>query len=189
MEQLFHSQGPAISALAGNVLSAVVMISTFSAINAGLLVVPRVTYAMARDRVFFPSLGNVHPRFRTPARSILLQGVVAIILLLIAAVGVTNIDRLKEVDLFDLLSNYSVFTSVVFYVMAVGAVMILRVRQPNRERPYRVPGYPFTPIIFLVFNAWFLYQVFAEQLQDALIGASLIVLAIPVYYLMRRRWL
>ncbi len=189
IEQLFHSQGPAISALAGNVLSAVVMISTFSAINAGLLVVPRVTYAMARDRVFFPSLGNVHPRFRTPARSILLQGVVAIILLLIAAVGVTNIDRLKEVDLFDLLSNYSVFTSVVFYVMAVGAVMILRVRQPNRERPYRVPGYPFTPIIFLVFNAWFLYQVFAEQLQDALIGASLIVLAIPVYYLMRRRWL
>ncbi|MFP6649037.1 MAG: hypothetical protein VB817_06235, partial [Pirellulaceae bacterium] len=81
------------------------------------------------------------------------------------------------------------FTSVVFYVMAVGAVMVLRVRQPNRERPYRVPGYPFTPIIFLVFNVWFLYQVFAEQLQDALIGASLIVLAIPVYYLMRRRWL
>ena len=165
------------------------MISTFSAINAGLLVVPRVTYAMARDRVFFPGLGDVHPRFRTPSRSILLQGIVAIILLLVAAVVVTNVARLSEVDLFDLLSNYSVFTSVVFYVMAVGAVMVLRIRQPNRERPYRVPGYPVVPIVFLSFNAWFLYQVFAEQLQDALIGTGLIVLAIPVYYLMRRRWL
>ncbi|MFP6752820.1 MAG: hypothetical protein VB855_14160, partial [Pirellulaceae bacterium] len=55
--------------------------------------------------------------------------------------------------------------------------------------PYRVPGYPFTPIIFLVFNIWFLFLVFTNTGQSALIGAGLIVVAIPIYYLMRRRWL
>jgi len=189
IERLFESQGPALSALAGRVLSAVVMISTFSAINAGLLVVPRVTFAMARDRVFFPGLGHIHPRFNTPSRSILLQGIAAITVLLLVAVGVSTLSRLEKVDPFELLTNYSVFTNVVFTVLAVSAVMVLRVRQPNRERPYRVPGYPLVPILFLVFNLWFIYQVFANQEQDALIGGGMIMLAIPVYYLMRRRWL
>ena len=98
--------------------------------------------------------------------------------------------RLEDAqDTFDVLTDYSAFTSVVFYVMAVGAVMVLRWRQPDRKRPYRVPGYPFTPIIFLVFNIWFLFLVFTNTGQSALIGAGLIVVAIPIYYLMRRRWL
>jgi APA family basic amino acid/polyamine antiporter len=180
---------PAHGMLAVSIVSVVVMISTFSAVNAGLLVTPRVTYAMARDRVFFPGLGKIHPRFRTPARSIALQGIVAILLLLLVPTYITLRGLDDARDTFDVLTDYSAFTSVVFYVMAVGAVMVLRWRQPDRERPYRVPGYPFTPIIFLVFNIWFLSQVFINTGQSAIIGAGMIVLAIPIYVLMRRRWL
>ncbi|MEE2686567.1 MAG: amino acid permease [Planctomycetota bacterium] len=185
MKKMFPSQ----AGLAVSIASVVVIISTFSAVNAGLLVTPRVTYAMARDRVFFPSLEKIHPRYKTPARSIALQGIMAILLLLIVPAYITLLQLEDAQDTFDVLTDYSAFTSVVFYVMAVAAVMVLRWRQPDRERPYRVPGYPLIPIIFLVFNIWFLSQVFINTRQSALIGAGLILIAIPVYYLMRRRWL
>ena len=140
-------------------------------------------------RPLFSSLEKIHPRYKTPARSIALQGIMAILLLLIVPAYITLLQLEDAQDTFDVLTDYSAFTSVVFYVMAVAAVMVLRWRQPDRERPYRVPGYPLIPIIFLVFNIWFLSQVFINTRQSALIGAGLIMIAIPVYYLMRRRWL
>jgi len=84
--------------------------------------------------------------------------------------------------MFTLLSDLSVFTSVFFLMLATSAVIYLRYRQPQRERPYRVPWFPLLPILFLVFSIWFISMVTLQSPQDAAIGIALILLALPVYF-------
>ena len=80
--------------------------------------------------------------------------------------------------MFTLLSDLSVFTSVFFLMLATSAVIYLRYRQPQRERPYRVPWFPLLPILFLDFSIWFISMVTLQSPQDAAIGIALILLAL-----------
>lgn len=196
-------------------MSAVIMCSTFGAINTNLLQAPRITFAMGRDDVFFRSLGSVHAAFRTPAMAITVMAGMSIALILGVAgakqlvlsptpvvtasgtVGATEsempqslvskvIDSLRNDSLFGLLTNFVIFSASIFYMLGVLAVLVLRVRRPDVERPYKTLGYPVVPILFLVVYVWFMVQVYRTNPLEAQTGVAFIALGVPVFFLYRR---
>jgi APA family basic amino acid/polyamine antiporter len=125
--------GTILGPVAGAVVSALILVSIFSALNGLVLTTPRMYYAMARDGLFFQKLTSVHPRFGTPVFSILA----------LTAWGAA----LAASGTFTQLLTYAVFTGWIFYALGALAVMALRRSEPNVARPFRVPGYPVTPIL------------------------------------------
>jgi o-succinylbenzoate synthase len=130
----------AVSAVLGPVaakfVALTILVSIFSAANSIVLTSPRVYYAMAKDGIFFRRLSEVHPRFGTPAFAVIAAAAWAAIL---AASGT-----------FQQLLTYVVFIGWIFYALAAASVFVYRRRRANAERPYRVPGYPITPLVFIL---------------------------------------
>jgi APA family basic amino acid/polyamine antiporter len=157
-----------------------IMLSTFGGINSNMLLGPRVSFAMGRDRVFFRSLGWVHATYRTPAFAILVQAAMAVALVIGSSVLVRTYRW--EHTVFDILTDYVVFASSIFYVLSVIAVLILRRTRPDLPRPYRTLGYPFVPIAYALFYCWFLFEVYRGDPRQANIGLVLIGLGIPFYF-------
>ena len=118
--------GTILGPVAGAVVSALILVSIFSALNGLILTTPRMYYAMARDGLFFQKLTSVHPRFGTPAFAIVTLTAWGALL---AASGT-----------FSQLLTYAVFTGWIFYALGALAVMMLRRSEPNAVRPFRVPG-------------------------------------------------
>lgn len=179
-------------------ISAVIMCSTFGAINSNLLYGPRVAFAMGRDGVLFRSLGHVHKNFRTPSVAIAVQVMMAVGMVLAAAtlkVILASVqakslpwERLQKIvltvqedSLFTLFTNFAIFSASIFYLLGVASVLILRWKCPDLHRPYRTLGYPLVPLAFVVIYLWFLWQVFSERPFEALMGLMLISLGIPVF--------
>ncbi|HXY37781.1 MAG TPA: amino acid permease [Planctomycetaceae bacterium] len=157
-----------------------IMLSTFGGINSNMLLSPRVSFAMGRDRVFFPQLGWIHASYRTPAFAILVQAVMAIALVIGSSILV---QRYKwEHTVFDVLTDYVVFASSIFYALSVIAVLILRRTRPDLPRPYRTLGYPVVPIAYALFYCWFLFEVYRGDPERANIGLVLIGLGLPFYF-------
>ena len=122
-----------------------VMISMFGALNSNLLAGPRIYFAMARDRLFPRAIGHVHARFKTPLNAILAQSAWSLILIAIAFALVK-----QPREAFNALTDFVVLGGTIFYGLVVAAVMVLRFKLPNHERPYRVWLYPATPILYLL---------------------------------------
>ncbi|HMV26063.1 MAG TPA: amino acid permease [bacterium] len=144
-----------------------VMISMFGANNGFVLSGARIYYAMAREGRFFEKIGDVHPRFGTPAVSIIAQGVWSC--------------GLVFTGTFEQLTTYVVFASWFFYAMACMAVIVLRKKDPQTERPYRAWGYPWTPIVFIAFAAFLIGNAVMEDLRSSLIGVGIIITGLPLY--------
>jgi basic amino acid/polyamine antiporter, APA family len=159
--------GPA----AAKLIAAIILVSMFSATNGLTLTSPRLYYSMARDRVFFAKLAEVHPRFGTPAFAIVVSSLWAMVL---AAVG--N---------FSQLLTYVIFVSWMFYALGAAAVFVYRHREPNASRPFRTPGYPVTPILFMVSALAIVINTIVNQPGRAIIGIGVALLGIPVFYLWR----
>jgi amino acid transporter len=190
-------------------MSAVIMCSTFGAINTNLLQAPRVTFAMGRDKSFFRSLGGVHSKFRTPAVAIVVMAVMAIALIVTVAVAkhsvagtdqgsvvvTTNaaeptaplqllptvIESLRNDSIFGLLTNFVIFSASIFYMLGVLAVIVLRIRRPDVPRPYKTWAYPLVPILFLCVYVWFMGQIYVTKPLEARTGLAFIALGIPVF--------
>jgi basic amino acid/polyamine antiporter, APA family len=145
----------------------VILIAIFSAANSISLTAPRVYYAMARDGVFFRSLAEVHPRFATPAFAIVSSSIWAAIL---AASGT-----------FEQLLTYVVFVGWIFYALAAASIFVYRRRAPDAVRPYRVPGYPWTPIIFIASAAALVLNTIAAQPFRSALGLGIVALGYPAY--------
>ncbi len=156
----------------GAIISATILVSIFGALNAGILTGPRVYFALARDGLFFRQLAEVHPRFGTPAVAILLQGVWAAILSLSGS----------YVGLF----SFAMFAAWIFYGLAVLGVIVLRIKRPEWKRPYRMWGYPVTPLLFTVASVWLVANTLITQPLPSLAGLLLIVSGVPVYFWLRR---
>jgi APA family basic amino acid/polyamine antiporter len=154
-------------------VAATILVSTLGANNGIVLTAARIPYAMARDGLLPAWLGDVHPRFLTPAPSLVVQALVAIALTL----GGT----------YDQLFTYVVFAQFLFYAMACGAVVRLRHRAPALERPYRTWGYPVTPIVFIAFATWLVANTIVEQPKDSVVGAALILAGLPLYLYRSRK--
>jgi APA family basic amino acid/polyamine antiporter len=145
-----------------------------------MLLGPRVSFAMGRDKVFFRSLGWVHAAYRTPAFAIFVQAAMAVALVIGSLVLVQTFQWQRSV--FDVLTDYVVFASSIFYVLSVIAVIILRRTRPDLPRPYRTLGYPVVPVVYTLFYCWFLFEVYRYNPGQANIGLGLIALGIPVYF-------
>jgi APA family basic amino acid/polyamine antiporter len=164
---------------AGKIIAFAILISTFSATNSVILTAPRVFYAMASDNLFFKSLAEVHPRFRTPAAAIIALGIWSAVL---ACAG-------KFAELI----GGVIFIGWIFYGLGAAAIFPLRRASQGQPIPYRVPGYPFTPFIFvlaaaaIVGNAIYLAFRDPVQFRNLAVAIVLFLLGLPAYYFWRRR--
>jgi APA family basic amino acid/polyamine antiporter len=165
--------GTVLGPVAGVIVSALILVSIFSALNGLVLTTPRMYYAMARDRVFFQRLASVHPRFGTPAFAIITLTVWAALL---AASGT-----------FNQLLTYAVFTGWIFYAGGALAVIVLRRSLPNVPRPFRVPGYPVTPLLFVIAAALLVINTIVTQPGISSIGLGFVALGAPVFFLWRAK--
>ena len=160
--------GPA----AGKLIAAVILVSMFSAANGITLTAPRLFFSMARDRVFFQKLAEVHPRFHTPAFAIIAGSAWAALL---AASGT-----------FEQLLTYVVFAGWIFYGLGAMSIFVYRRRAPEMPRPFRVPGYPLTPLLFVLASAAVVLNTLFSQSGRALIGLAVVLSGVPAYLLWRR---
>jgi APA family basic amino acid/polyamine antiporter len=154
-----------------------ILVSVFSAANSNVLTCPRVYYAMANDGLFFRKLAEVHPRFGTPAFAIVAGSLWAAVLALAGT--------------FNQLLTYVVFSGWIFYGLAAATIFVYRKRIPNAERPYNVPGYPWTPLLFIVAAVVLVANTLFNNLRDQpkkTAGAlTIIALGLPAYFIWRSR--
>jgi basic amino acid/polyamine antiporter, APA family len=172
----------------GTILMAVaIMISTFGCNNGLILAGARVYYAMARDNLFFKRVGLLN-RLHVPAVALVAQGVWAAFLTLPRTV--TNDPRTGAItygNVYTQLLEYIVSADLVFYGLMVGAVIIMRRKAPNLERPYRTLGYPIVPLIYISLALLLVIDLALLKAQTSGIGYLLVLTGIPVYFLWRRR--
>jgi APA family basic amino acid/polyamine antiporter len=161
--------GPA----AGKLIAVIIVISMFSASISSTLTCTRVFYAMAKDGLFFSKLAEVHPRFGTPAWAVFAN----------CALGA----GFAATGTFQALITYVVFVGWLFYGWGGAAVYVLRRRFPDAPRPFRVPGYPVTPALFVAAAAALVVNTIVVAPQQAAIGLLATALGIPVYLVWRRR--
>ena len=159
-------------ALGGKLMSAAVLISTLGCVSASILYCSRIYHPMARDGVFFKSLSKIHPRFHTPGRSLWVQSFWAAILALSGS--------------YEQLYTYVIFVSLLFHVATAGAVIVLRVKRPELKRPYKVFGYPWVPILFILTSTLLVGSTLAERPAESLAGIALLVIGVPAYLWWRR---
>jgi APA family basic amino acid/polyamine antiporter len=168
---------------AGNIMGVVSIISLAAGINAWTFAGPRVYYAMARDGVFLPAAARVHPKYKTPAASIIAQAVWTTVLILTGSL--------------DKLTTYVGFAITLFAGIAVAAVFVLRAREPEAERPFKALGYPIAPAVFTIASAlivgnalWtdlFRPLIHGGEMGSAAVGILVIAAGLPVYLLLRSR--
>jgi basic amino acid/polyamine antiporter, APA family len=164
---------------AGKLVALTILISTFSAANSVILTAPRVFYAMANDNLFFKKLAEVHPRFHTPAAAIVALGIWSAFL---ACAGK-----------FSELIGGVIFIGWIFYGLGAAAIFPLRRASQGKAIPYRVPGYPWTPLIFvlaaaaIVGNAVVLAFLDPAQFRNLAAALLLLFLGLPAYFFWRKR--
>jgi basic amino acid/polyamine antiporter, APA family len=151
----------------GQLVTIPILISIFGAANGIALTEPRVFYAMAKDGVFFQTLARVHPRFGTPALAILASAAWSALLALTGT--------------FEQLLTYVVFAGWAFYALAAASIFVYRRRRPDAPRPFRTPGYPITPLVFIAVSATIVVNTLITQPKQALLGLGIILLGTPAY--------
>ena len=165
--------GPA----AGALILLAIMTSVFGSLNGNLLAKPRVAYAMARDGLIFSFLGNTHPRWATPWTALLIQGLVAIVMVL----------ALRD---FDTLTTYFVVVEWAALIFAVAAVFVLRRKMADAPRPFRTPGYPWVPLLFVLGAVIGVSAIVWGEIQvgnySPIYGLGIAAAGFPVHHLWKR---
>jgi basic amino acid/polyamine antiporter, APA family len=159
--------------LGGKLFAAIVVICVFSSLAALIMSAPRVYYAMAKDGLFLHSVARMDPRFGTPASAILIQGVISSVL-----VGVSS---------FQQIIAYFIFIAVVFLGMAGIGLFIARKRGGNVVPAFLAPIYPLPPIVFLLLILLLLVLLAGHSPREALLGTTVVLAGVPVYWMFRRK--
>ena len=154
-------------------VSVAAMISIFAALNGSILTGSRVPYAAARGGLFFRPIGRVHPRYQTPAISIVALSAWAALLVLSGR--------------YEQLFTYVIFASWILYGMTTAAVIVLRKKRPDLPRPYRTIGYPFVPVLFVLVAAALVLSTLLDSPRESLMGIGLILLGLPFYFYWKKR--
>jgi APA family basic amino acid/polyamine antiporter len=150
------------------IVTLIILISLIGANNGQVLTSARINYAMAKNKLFFYQASQIHPKFKSPANALIIQCVWA--------------SLLTFTGTFNQLITYIIFASWIFYGMSAGAVIILRNKKPDMERPYKTPLYPWIPITFILFAIFLTINTIMEAPRDAAIGAGIILAGLPMYY-------
>jgi len=160
------------SPLAAFWITAMIAVSCFSATSSNILAGARISYAMARDHLFFRRMGDVHPRHRTPAFALIAQGALACVFALSGK--------------YDQLFTYTAFGMVLSYVATVAALFYLRRKRPNALRPYRCWGYPWMPALYMLLIAGWLTNTVIERPREAVSCLLLSAIGLPGYLYWKR---
>jgi APA family basic amino acid/polyamine antiporter len=150
------------------------IVSMLATLNGTIMSGGRVPFAVARDGYLFKALAEVHPKFHTPGLALVIQGAVAIVLVLVGGA-------------FRELFSLAIFAEWLFYVVAASTIFVFRKREPDVHRPYRTMGYPIVPALFIGTAAVLLYYTFVSNLKNSIGGVIVILLGIPVYLWFARR--
>jgi basic amino acid/polyamine antiporter, APA family len=165
MQQMFHSNGAKLMALA-------ILISTFGCCNGLIMAGARVYYAMAKDGLFFKSVGKLHPTFKTPVVSLIVQGIWTCLLCISGSYGQ--------------LLDYIIFAVLVFYILTIAGLFVLRRTRPDAARPYRAVGYPVLPGIYIVMALFIDIVLLRYKPQYTWPGLIIVLMGIPVYLIWGR---
>lgn len=166
LEQVFHSAGAYL-------MAAAILVSTFGCANGMTLAGARVYYAMSRDGLFFKSVGQLHPRYKTPVAGLLVQAAWTIVLCVSGSYGQ--------------LLDYIIFAVLVFYILTIAGLFVLRIKRPDAPRPYKALGYPVLPALYIAMAAWICIVLLRYKPQYTWPGLVLVLLGIPVYLLWSRQ--
>ena len=174
-EETFVAQAGAVlfGAPGGIIFAAIVIVCLIGSLAVLIMSAPRVYYAMAQDGLFIQAVAHTHPRFGTPANAIMIQGLIASFLVLVGS--------------FEQIISYAIFIVVLFLGLTVAGLFILRPRFKADESAILTPGYPVTPVVFLILVALMLVLVGARSPRGALLGVLVVLAGLPVYEIFRRR--
>jgi APA family basic amino acid/polyamine antiporter len=158
--------------IGGRLITVAVLVSTFGCISSTILYAARIYLPMAQDGVFFPALARIHPRYLTPSASILAQGLWAAALTFSGS--------------YEQLYTYVTFIVVLFHAATGAAVIVLRRTRPDAPRPYRVWGYPWVPLVFILSSLVLVGNTLLEKPVESLVGLVIVALGLPAYLHWRR---
>jgi APA family basic amino acid/polyamine antiporter len=164
-----HAVGP----IGSRLVAAAILISCIGSLNAIVLIYPRIAFAMARDGLFFERAAQVDARYQSPVVALIIQGSIA------AAFAVSGT--------YEQILGYFAFVEFLLYTLTIAAVIVLRIREPELPRPYRVWAYPVPPLLFLAVGVWYLASLAAVQWRTSLVGIAILATGIPMYIYWRGR--
>lgn len=157
----------------GTIVTLTMIVALMGATNAAILAAPRLYYSQSRDGLFYRSFGTLHPKYRTPAAGLVFQCVWAVILSLTGS--------------YEMLLSCCIFVAWIFYALCVAAVFKLRRDHPEQPRPYRMWGYPWTAIAFLLTAGGFVLSTLITRPWTSLAGLGLMATGLPFYWRWRQR--
>jgi APA family basic amino acid/polyamine antiporter len=149
-------------------ISALVAVSCFGALSSAILSTARVSYAMAADGLFFQGMARVHPEWHTPWISLTVQAVWAGLLTLSGR--------------YDQIITYIMSMGVISYGLAVAGLFVLRIKYPDRPRPYRCTGYPVLPAIYVIVAALWAGNTLWQRPLESLAGVGIVLIGLPGYF-------
>lgn len=174
----------AFGSFGGGLIALLICLSVLGTSNGNVLTGPRMTFAMAEEGNFFASIGKVHPKHQTPGNALILHFFIMVIMVISGS--------------FDILVDMYIFIAWLFNLMMITGLFILRKKMPNVERPYKIRGYPWVPLILLVFTAFYLgftlynditnYLDGKVKVMNSVLGLALTALGIPFYIYFRWKY-
>ncbi len=167
------------------IMAGAIIISTFGCNNGLILAGARVSYAMAKDGLFFRSTGTLNKK-GVPGSALAYQGIWVIVLILLRTRHVDAAGMVTYGNLYSDLLDYVVFSVLIFYVLTIAGIFILRRKRPGAERPYKAFGYPFVPLLYIVAAAAIMFVLLLYKTQTTWPGLVIVLLGVPVYVLWAR---
>ncbi len=168
------------------IMAVAIIISTFGCNNGLILAGARVSYAMAKDGLFFRSTGTLNSR-GVPGTALVYQGIWVAVLILLRTRHVDAAGAVTYGNLYSDLLDYVVFSVLIFYVLTIAGIFVLRAKRPTAERPYRAFGYPFVPSLYIVAALAIMFVLLLYRTQTAWPGLVIVLLGVPVYFVWSRR--
>src|SRR5215510_3410695 len=169
------------------IMAAAIIISTFGCNNGLILAGARVSYAMAKDGLFFRATGTLNKR-GVPGVALIVQGVWITLLILMRTQRLDAAGKVEYGNLYNDLLNYVIFAALLFYALTIAGIFSLRAKRPDLERPYRAYGYPVLPVLYIAAAVAIMIVLLLYQTKTTGAGLVIVVLGLPVYWL-RAWWL
>jgi basic amino acid/polyamine antiporter, APA family len=176
---VFGPAGAAIMAIA-------IIISTFGCNNGLILAGARVSYAMARDGLFFRSTGVLNKK-GVPGSALVYQGIWISVLILMRTRHVGDTGAVTYGNLYNDLLSYVVFSVLIFYALTIAGIFVLRRKRPGAERPYHAFGYPLLPALYIVAAVAIMSVLLMYQTQTSSVGLGIVLVGVPVYLVWSRK--
>jgi basic amino acid/polyamine antiporter, APA family len=173
---------PVAGSAGAGVIAVLVMVSSLGCTNGNVLACARVSFEMSRQGYFFQAAGKVHPKFETPANALWLHTLICCLFVISGS--------------FDMLTDMFIFITWIFYGFGAYGIFILRKKMPAADRPYKVHGYPWVPLLFVLFTAFYFVMTLYKDINDYLSGKTafinsvfglvLVLAGVPFYFYFRR---